>query len=106
MKLIKNYKKLGHKKFMQRWKRGIEGITPLQQVNSQITFTLIMIVGILGGFVITLTNLKNLWWLCIILFAAGGNTLVSLTSLYQKRFMLQKYDTKIEEYCKEVEENE
>jgi len=107
MKLIKNYKKLGHKEFMSRWKRGIEGITPLQQVNNQIFFTLIVIIGILSGFTISLFNLKNLWWLSIILFGAGGNTLVSLLGLYQRRFMLQKFDVNIEDYMKGgQEENE
>lgn len=104
MKIIKNYRKLGHKKFMQRWKQGIEGITPLQQANNQIFFTIIVIIGILCGFTIALINLKTLWWLAIILFGALGNTLVSLVGLYQRRFMLQKFDTNIEEFMEEKNE--
>ena len=81
------------KEFMARWRKGIEGITPLQQTNTQLVSTIIMLVGIVAGIVITLFAIKSLWWLCLVLFGALGNTLVSYLGLYQKKQVLKRiYD--------------
>ena len=75
--------------FMSRWKSGMQGITPYQQTRMQLNSTYIMLIGILCGFVITFFNLKNLWWLSIILGAAFFNTGVSALGLWQKKIALQ-----------------
>ena len=66
----------------------MQGITPFQQTRMQLNSTYIMLIGILCGFVITLFNLKNLWWLSIILGAAFFNTSISALGLWQKKIAL------------------
>ena len=88
----KDGKKLTFKEFMARWKQGIEGITPLQQVKGQLNSTYIMLIGISCGFVISLFGFKNLWWLSIILGAAFFNTLISALGLFQKKIALERID--------------
>ena len=95
-KLIKNYKTLGHKEFFKQWGKGIEGITPVQQLKSQITFTIITIIGILAGIIICSIGIKTLWWLLIILIGALGNTLVGLLGLYQKMKLLKGFNQVME----------
>ena len=80
--------KLTFKEFMDRWKEGMKGITQYQQTAMQLRSTYIMLIGILCGFVITFFNLKNLWWLSIILGAAFFNTLISGLGLWQKKVAL------------------
>ncbi len=77
---------------MKRWKRGIEGVTPYQQVKVQIRSTWITILGIIGGIIISIIAAKNLWWLLIILCGAMGNTLISLLALVQKRNLLKQLE--------------
>lgn len=86
----KDGKKLTFKEFMVRWKLGIEGITPLQQVKGQLNSTYIMLIGIACGFVISLFGFKNLWWLSIILGAAFFNTLISALGLFQKKIAFDR----------------
>lgn len=76
--------KLTFKEFMQRWKQGVEGITPLQQTKMQYKATWIMIIGIFCGLVITGMSFKRLWWLFIVLLGALFNTGVQLIGIYQK----------------------
>jgi len=81
------------KEFFARWKKGIDGVTPLQQTNIQVYSTIIMLVGIVAGIVITLFAIKSLWWLCLVLTGALGNTSVSLLGLWQKKNVLKRlYD--------------
>ena len=81
--------KLTYRQFMDKWKDGMRGVTPYQQTRMQLNSTYIMLIGILCGFVITLFNLKNLWWLSIILGAAFFNTGVSALGLWQKKIALK-----------------
>ena len=80
------------KQFFHRWKEGIDGITALQQTNSQIQATLIMTVGVLCGLVISIINWKNVWWLTIVLTGALFNTLIQLLGLLQKRNILKRFE--------------
>jgi hypothetical protein len=84
----KDGKELSYKEFMARWKTGMKGITQYQQSSMQLNSTYIMLVGILCGFVITLFNLKNLWWLSIILAGALFNTTISALGVWQKKIAL------------------
>jgi len=63
----------------------------------QLNSTYIMLIGILCGFVITLFNLKNLWWLSIILGAAFFNTGVSALGLWQKKIALGNIENMFKE---------
>ena len=88
----KSGNKLTYNQFMSKWKEGMRGITPYQQTRMQLNSTYIMLIGILCGFVITLFNLKNLWWLSIILGAAFFNTSISALGLWQKKISLQNIE--------------
>jgi len=88
--------KLTYREFMDRWKEGMKGITQYQQVSMQLRSTYIMLIGILCGFVITFFNLKNLWWLSIILGAAFFNTLISGLGLWQKKVALGAMEKMLE----------
>jgi hypothetical protein len=83
---------LSFKEFMARWKEGIEGITPLQQVKQQLNSTYIIMIGICAGFAISLSSFDNLWWLSIILFGAFINSLSQAVGLYQKKRALQNLE--------------
>lgn len=82
--------------FGKRWKRGMKGVTPLQQANLTMRGTWIMLLGLACGFVITLFNLRNLWWLSIILGAGFFNTTVSLLGLWQKVQLLKQFEIPME----------
>lgn len=83
--------KLTFSEFMVRFKSGLEGVTALQKVNLQIWSTIIMLIGILCGIVITALVFKSAWWLTIILVAAGFNTSVQLLSLWQQKKIFQRF---------------
>ena len=83
------------KEFGQRWKAGIQDVRPIQQTRSQLVFTMITLIGIMCGVVVTALNFKSLWWLCIILVAAFGNTGVAWVGIYQKYTQLKKSDDMI-----------
>lgn len=78
--------------FFLRWKRGIQEITPLQQVTTQINSTVIILVGILLGFGVAVYNWKTLWWLCIILGGAFINTVIIFLGLKQKQNLLNRIE--------------
>ena len=85
---------------MERWKKGIEQVTPLQQAKAQFKSTIIMLIGILTGIIITISQFKKLWWVMLILCGAFGVTSIQLLGLFQKKRALQKFD----ELAKEVKE--
>jgi len=72
------------KEFFREWKKGIRQITPYQQSRIIFQNTWLMLFGILIGFVFTLFNFSNFWWLSIILFSAFINTIVVQIGNYQK----------------------
>lgn len=88
-KLLDNYKTLGRKEFFNRWKQGIEGINPLQQTKAQMNSTLLVLIGIVAGFIVSLFSVKNLWWLSIILLGAFFNTLIQYLGMWQKKNTLK-----------------
>ena len=85
--------KLNYKDFINRWKKGIEGVTPLQQVKMQVNSTWLMIVGLLCGIVMSIIGIRTLWWLLIILVAGLFNTLVQLIGVWQKKRALENIQT-------------
>lgn len=97
MKALEVIRTEGWRGFIKRWKTGIEQTSPLQQIQSQIVFTRITLLGIALGFIVSIYNAKSFWWLAIILGAAYGNTWISLIALNQKSKILKQFE------CKEVE---
>jgi len=89
--------KLTFKEFMGRWKDGIEGITALQKIKTQVTATRIQLLGIFLGLIVTSITYENLWWVAIILLGALINTGVQYLGLTQQRNSLIKHDENCEE---------
>ncbi len=100
----KKGEKLTTKEFIERWGEGIKAVTPLQQTTTQINSTWVMIIGIIGGLIITIKEIKTLWWLTLILAAAFFNTGMSLIGLLQRRKQLKGMDETYEEALKREEE--
>jgi len=78
------------KEYMKKWRDGIEGITPLQQANIQIRGTYIIILGLCCGIFITMLNIKDLWWLSLILVGGLFNSAMQWVGLYQKKKVLER----------------
>lgn len=85
------------KEFSERFKAGVVKVTPLQQTRTQLLFTWITVIGIICGIVVSIWNIKNLWWLGIILIAGLGNTIVGIIGIYQKYNQLKKIEDMIKE---------
>jgi hypothetical protein len=81
------------KEFFKRWGAGINGITPIQQVKTQIIGTWITLLGISIGVVICAIGIRNLWWLMIILIGGLINTAVQQLGAYQRKKMLLQFDS-------------
>lgn len=88
----KQGKEYTFKEFTTKWKKGISGITPLQQVKSQISGTYLMIIGLLCGVVVLAFSFKKNWWVEIILVAGLFNTCIQLIGLKQKRNVLKQFN--------------
>jgi len=80
------------KEYGSRWKKGIEGITPLQQKKMQMNSMYIIVLGLVCGLSITLFNFKVLWWLSIVLCGGLFNTLVQLIAVYQNKQALERLE--------------
>ena len=91
MKALEVIKTEGLKGFIERWKSGIQQITPEQSTKQQIIFTWITIVGIICGIVVSLYYYKFSWWITIILIGALGNSWVQLMALKQKYKLLVSF---------------
>lgn len=92
MPKTKDGEQITWKEFMARWKKGIEGVSPLHQAKVQVRSTNISLIGIVGGMVMTAIHLKDYWWMFIILCGALGNVIVQRASLIQRRNLLIKLE--------------
>jgi hypothetical protein len=73
---------LSLKEFLGRWRKGIEGISPVQQSLTSLWGFPLILGGMMTGIVINIIN--HVWWLVIILIGGFPPTLMSLVSLWQK----------------------
>ena len=88
--------KLTVKEYFKRWGAGIARITPQQQVNLQINSTWITLIGLIGGVIISIIGIRNLWWLLLILIGGLINTAVQQLGNFQRKKMLRQFDEAIE----------
>lgn len=100
IKLIKNYRQLGHEEFMRKWKNGIDAASPLQQLNGQLLFIKITLVGIVLGFAASIWKWESTWWLAIILFGTAGTTWMQFKSLKKQRDTIQNLELMVEQQMK------
>jgi hypothetical protein len=96
-KVRKTGKELSIKEFFGLWKKGIEGITPIQIAKSQVLGNIIVLVGIVSGIIINcLTRIKGQWvWIVIILAGSLIITSMSQVSYLQKFWRLKRIDLEI-----------
>jgi hypothetical protein len=73
---------LSFKEFMGRWRRGVEGITPVQQSLTSLWSYPLIFGGIITGIIINIIN--KTWWLLLILCGSLPITIMQIISLYQK----------------------
>jgi len=106
MKIFKDKKgnKLSYKEFISKWKSGIEEITPLQKLKTQLTGTRIMLLGLFLGLLISIYGWKNLWWVGIILLGALLNTGVQYLSIKQQKKILDDLEKQFKEPEEEPKE--
>lgn len=99
MKIFKDKEgnKLTFKEFTSRWKSGIEEITPIQKIKTQILGTRIMLLGLFLGLCVSIYGWKNLWWVGIILIGALINTGVQYLALIQQRKLLDDIEKQFTE---------
>jgi amino acid transporter len=83
--------------FMKRWKSGIENITPIQKLKSNITGTRISLVGLVLGLIISIWKCKTLWWVGIILIGALINTIVQYFGFKQQLKIFKDIEKQMEE---------
>lgn len=72
------------REFMKRWKDGINKVTPMQQIEIQVKFTWLTVIGLILGLAVTIWKWQTFWWVAIILLAGLGNTAVTMIGMYQK----------------------
>ena len=95
------------KQFFKRWKKGIEGITPLQQSITNLVGNWIVLSGILGGMIINaLVRMENQWiWIEVIL---GGSLILVVMQLIggiQKYWRFKEINKLQKDLEKQTEEN-
>jgi amino acid transporter len=95
------------KQFKQKWRKGIEGITPLQQTKAQLLGTWITLTGIIAGMLVNvLVRLKNQWWwILIILSGSLILMLIQFLGTYQKYRIQKQIDIAMKEAMKQQEDN-
>ena len=93
----KEGKKISLKEFKDRFKQGVEGITPLQKLKTQILGTRIMLLGLFLGLLVSLYGWKNLWWVAIILVGALINTGIQYLGLVQQKRIIEDIEKQFEE---------
>ena len=81
-------KEITTKEFMQRWKQGIQTVTPFQQVKINIMGSILVLVGVVIGLIIMFTT--KTWWLFIILCGSLFLSSTSFIQILQKYFVLSK----------------
>lgn len=105
MPKIKTGEQISWKEFFHRWKMGIEGITPYQQVMGQLQSSYIITFGLGFGIFFSVISISNLWWLLIILVGAYYNNIIQILVLNQKRKQIKQFDEQYFKSIMEVENN-
>jgi hypothetical protein len=90
--------------FFSQWKKGMEGITPLQQTVSVQFGQFVSMVGIIWGFIFSL--IIKQWWLAVILLGGAIVLGVQILGNWQKKQILKQMDKLIKQADEqEVKEN-
>lgn len=82
--------KISGKEWMRRWKKGIEGVTPLQQTQTSLWSMIPIFAGIIWG--IAITWIGNIRWLTLVLSGSFIISIVTLIGMLQKYWRLKEID--------------
>lgn len=88
--------KVTAKEFCQRFKEGVQGITPLQQKRISLWSMLPLFGGLFWG--IAVTFIAKIYWLCLLLSASLPITTIQLISTLQQYWSIKK----VEEVMKDL----
>jgi len=86
----KSGEKISGKEFMKRWKRGIEGVTALQQTQTSLWSMIPIFAGIIWG--IAVTWIGGVYWLTLVLCGSFIISCVTLIGMLQKYWRLKEID--------------
>ena len=84
--------KLTAKEFMERWRQGIEGLTPLQVTKTHLRSLKVALIGILLGLYYSVMAFKQLYWLFVILLGSLGIMLSQWVAIWQKKKALEEIE--------------
>jgi hypothetical protein len=88
----KEGKEVSWKEFKERYKKGINEVTPMQRLESNIFFQQIMTLGFFLGLCASLYNYKTTWWLAIILFGGLCINIIQYKGLRQQLNVLKNIE--------------
>jgi hypothetical protein len=97
MPRTKKGEKITWREFGKRWKKGIEGITIVQQTESQLLGYLMVLIGVSWGIVVAC--LLRTWWLVVVLVGSLIISGMSAVGMLQKFWVLKN----LQKLTKEVE---
>jgi len=81
-------KKLTFKEFFSRWKQGVEGITPKQQVQSVLYGYWILVAGIIWGIIYSVAT--KMYWLSCMMVGALIINIFGLVGIIQKSAFIKR----------------
>jgi len=87
--------KLTKEQFMERWKSGIEKVTPLQNTKVTLIGQVIVLTGIVLGIIVNIVF--SIWWLVVILIGSLIISLMATLGTYQKYITLNKMEKMMQE---------
>ena len=80
---------------MNRWKAGIEKVTPLERLQATQKGNWVMLVGYLCGLIVMFLNVMQWWWGIIILAGALCNQAVMMIGVSQQIKAFRKVEEMI-----------
>ena len=78
------------KEFLERWKKGIQKVTPLQQTKISLQGVVLVLIGVVVGIVSSF--MTGIWWLLIILCGSLFLTVINLIGTLQRYYSLKEID--------------
>lgn len=94
-------KEVTGKEFMERWKKGMQEITPLQQTQAQMIGYIPIIIGTIWG--IIASYLSHQYWLVTVLIGSIILVMVGLLGTYQKYLLFVKMEKEVASFYEPIE---
>jgi len=91
----KEGKELTFSEFKERFKQGINEVTPIQRLESSIFFQQIMTLGFFLGLCVAIFNYQTMWWLAIILFGGLCMNIIQYKGLRQQLNVFKNIEEQI-----------